>query len=474
MSFLRISTLVLASIGLLGLTSCGDRGESGPSQESSASSFTEDPTWKPRDGSFEQVQTKHGVISVGSVKDASGVETRTLVRNGTVLHDQGDFSLFIHSVYDRGDTTALLISVGSGGMACPAEFRFITVGPGGDLSTTDTFGTCSDLPEVAVVNDSITVSLPSMQGVGNESWEYTNGGLKKTQERNLAKLRSAPVFTFEERIPAQVRGTVKKKGETPDDWVLSLPEPTLLNANGSPSCDKVWDSITIAPEVGRTLRESTAPEEFMATIECPGFGPYITALQTAKAYNEANQRMIFGQWECTSVQSGARSKTFILLKEDGLFSYVIPGQLEMTGYNLASQGSLASGDFSEVVRGQRRATVAIPVRFEFQAVNASKLGFRMDIAGAQPVSIQSECGPLLPAQASQNTAPVNQGGVKASSDVASRYAESLAMQLSASGNPACAAIASNLRMLGASSAPEQIRMRQVDALFDKAPSFCLR
>ena len=40
--------------------------------------------------------------------------------------------------------------------------------------------------------------------------------------------------------------------------------------------------------------------------------------------------------------------------------------------------------------------------------------------------------------------------------------------------PACQAIASSLRNMGASGAPEAVRMRQVEAMFDRVPGICLQ
>lgn len=54
------------------------------------------------------------------------------------------------------------------------------------------------------------------------------------------------------------------------------------------------------------------------------------------------------------------------------------------------------------------------------------------------------------------------------------YADNLADQLGSASHPACGAFASNIRMFGSSGLPDQIRMRQIDALLERVPSFCLR
>lgn len=65
----------------------------------------------------------------------------------------------------------ILIEFG-GGTACPATYRLL------DLQTspptlTREFGTCSDLPVLAVTDGSVTVTMPSPRGPGR--WRYARG-----------------------------------------------------------------------------------------------------------------------------------------------------------------------------------------------------------------------------------------------------------------------------------------------------------
>ncbi|MDO9639721.1 MAG: hypothetical protein Q7J44_14365 [Pseudotabrizicola sp.] len=56
----------------------------------------------------------------------------------------------------------VLVSVSSGGSACPAEFVWLDTRPG-QLRLSDRFGTCSDLAEVSWDAESVIVTLPSMR-----------------------------------------------------------------------------------------------------------------------------------------------------------------------------------------------------------------------------------------------------------------------------------------------------------------------
>ncbi len=57
-------------------------------------------------------------------------------------------------------------------------------------------------------------------------------------------------------------------------------------------------------------------------------------------------------------------------------------------------------------------------------------------------------------------------------DFVQRYATNLANQMEEKYHPACGAIASHIRNVARSSAPDAVRMRQVEAMVDRAPSAC--
>jgi hypothetical protein len=56
------------------------------------------------------------------------------------------------------------------GTACPALYRFIFTGSDGQVSISDSFGTCSDLPELRVSPENVIVVFPNMNGSGTTSY----------------------------------------------------------------------------------------------------------------------------------------------------------------------------------------------------------------------------------------------------------------------------------------------------------------
>ena len=53
---------------------------------------------------------------------------------------------------------------------CPTLYRFIFADSYGQISITDSFGTCSDLPELRVAPKSVMAVFPNMNGAGTTSY----------------------------------------------------------------------------------------------------------------------------------------------------------------------------------------------------------------------------------------------------------------------------------------------------------------
>lgn len=99
------------------------------------------------------------------IETPSGTATLTQQGGDSVLTIGGQGFVFEGMPYvsfgERlGDV--VLLSVSSGGSACPAEFVWLDTRPG-QVRITDRFGTCSDLAEVSWDAESVIVTLPSMR-----------------------------------------------------------------------------------------------------------------------------------------------------------------------------------------------------------------------------------------------------------------------------------------------------------------------
>jgi hypothetical protein len=110
-------------------------------------------------GYEKTLKTRHGMVSVRE-------EDNTLSFKGKPIRPaiEGNSGLDIVANYEMGATDVLLLQ-SSGGTACPAQFRFINISPGGVLRVSPEFGTCSDIiyptfdPKVGV-----TVAMVGFRG----------------------------------------------------------------------------------------------------------------------------------------------------------------------------------------------------------------------------------------------------------------------------------------------------------------------
>lgn len=101
-------------------------------------------------------------------------EEKVFVNSGLVYDNaDGDRALNIKAQFEMGggDTLVFFLETLSGGTACPAMYRFIFVESDGQVSITDSFGTCSDLPELRVSPESGSVVFPNMNGSGTTSYQ---------------------------------------------------------------------------------------------------------------------------------------------------------------------------------------------------------------------------------------------------------------------------------------------------------------
>jgi len=88
-------------------------------------------------GYEKAVKTRYGVVSVSD-------DNLLLYRGKPVAPAvEGNSGLSIVASYELGKSDVLLLQ-NTGGSACPALFRFVTVGPAG-VRPTPEFGTCSDI-----------------------------------------------------------------------------------------------------------------------------------------------------------------------------------------------------------------------------------------------------------------------------------------------------------------------------------------
>lgn len=118
---------------------------------------------------------KHMVLGDHEVTIVGEPYEEKVFVNGGLAYDnaEGDRTLNIKAQFemDGGDMLVFLLETLSGGTACPAMYRFIFAESDGQVSITDSFGTCSDLPELRISPESVIAVFPNMNGSGTTSYQ---------------------------------------------------------------------------------------------------------------------------------------------------------------------------------------------------------------------------------------------------------------------------------------------------------------
>ena len=118
---------------------------------------------------------KHMVIGDHEVPITGAPHEEKVYVNGSLAYDNadGDRALNFKAQFetDKGDTLVFFLESLSGGTACPAMYRFIFAASDGQVSITDSFGTCSDLLELRISPESVIAVFPNMNGSGITSYQ---------------------------------------------------------------------------------------------------------------------------------------------------------------------------------------------------------------------------------------------------------------------------------------------------------------
>jgi len=292
-----------------------------------------------------QIITTAGNVTISAVNSKDGMPMKIIALSGKKIYSLDDFYLEIERVFDYPDkSTVLLIAASSGGIACPAQYRFLSIRADGSTSLTDKFGTCSDVPTIMLSNDKITVTLPDMLGRGNEVWMYLNEGLSKVQSINPDIERNAPRLVFKENEPTRVHGTLIRSQSMPQDWLLQLPKLTLLDGGDVfRSCHQLTDSLSID---NRITIPKASKGDFTITIACPDSGAIITKIQPSNisvTTTSSTHSTLIGEWACkVRKNNNAPFYTSYKFERNGNFSSIghnsqMAGTYQSSGNNITAE-----------------------------------------------------------------------------------------------------------------------------------------
>ena len=114
-----------------------------------------------------QMPTRFGTLSTN--------DESVLLLNGKPIRPEvsGNSGLSLVGVVQNYETDIAIIE-NNGGNACPLLIRIITLSKGVPKVSPE-FGSCSDLVSYTLKDGELQISMPKMQGKGNEVFKFQNG-----------------------------------------------------------------------------------------------------------------------------------------------------------------------------------------------------------------------------------------------------------------------------------------------------------
>jgi len=104
---------------------------------------------------------------------------QVIVGDRVVIRDASDEFVYLKGVYEGSGRGYVLVAEAPGGNGCPEMYRAIDLSAAVPI-VSRVFGTCSDVPSVAVTNGASTTTMPGMNGKANIVYRFANGALRET------------------------------------------------------------------------------------------------------------------------------------------------------------------------------------------------------------------------------------------------------------------------------------------------------
>ena len=202
----------------------------------------------------------------------------------------------------------------------------------------------------------------------------------------------------------------------------------------------------------------------------------------------ARQSDIVGTWTCSDTNpNGSVTTGKFKFAKDGTF--VSDGEAHMSG-TYERSGSKVAMRVKSVSQGSTTLAADAAMDLTITKINATQLAFDSVVArsgnkrssACNRDEVKQEHAQAPTSENSQrreqpNTAPVPKPAQaptqNTGEDKVAAYANNLARELESGSHPACRMIANSIRSFGNSGQPDYVRMRQIESLFDKAPSICM-
>lgn len=127
---------------------------------------------------FEQAQAK-AALKISLDKDEYDDVIRIKLDNQPVASLTDYYTAYVEREFPTQHGKIVLLQLGSGGTACPAEYMLVIARKDAQPLISPTFGTCSDMPEITTKGDNIYLDFP---GNPSEKWAWDHSDYRLYQQ----------------------------------------------------------------------------------------------------------------------------------------------------------------------------------------------------------------------------------------------------------------------------------------------------
>lgn len=120
--------------------------------------------------------------SLGEVAiEDNKLEVTTAQGKKVVPVDDGYMFVNVEKTFtnDTKDNVLVLIQASSGGNGCPAMYFVVDIHKNGEVKKSPDFGTCSDIPKITYLNNSLVLTMPELNGKKVSTFKYQSGVVTK-------------------------------------------------------------------------------------------------------------------------------------------------------------------------------------------------------------------------------------------------------------------------------------------------------
>ena len=182
---------------------------------------------------------------------------------------------------------------------------------------------------------------------------------------------------------------------------------------------------------------------------------------------------IVGNWKCvTTNPDNTQSKDHYEFRNSGYFSSKTNGTTVSGDFK--QSGEELSLTFLKIDYGNHRANAHVNITAQATietATNENLVFTTFDVSSNQKRIVRCKTAPVV--AAAKQKRPTNSVVTPSQDSFATKYGRNLANQLAQGHHPACQVVAQHIRNAANSSARDSVKIRQIESMFDKAPSVCL-